>query len=72
MNLIIKTPSDLDLWFEQEPAPYYGERRTMHDDRTVERVSHASELSLEYLLSLPHPEIDDFEDFDLTNFLTYH
>jgi hypothetical protein len=72
MNLIIKTPSDLTQWFEQEPAPYYNKRRTMLDDRTVEKVYHSSELSLDYLFSLPNPEAEDSEPFDLTNFLNCH
>jgi hypothetical protein len=72
MNLIIKTSSDLAQWFEQEPAPYYGERRTMLDDRTVDTVYHASELSLDYLFSQPHPDIEETESFDLNDFLNYH
>ena len=73
MNLTIKTPSDLIAYFEQTPAPVWGKRDTFLDDvETVERVIHASELSLDNLMELPHYEAEENDNFDLDNFLTYH
>lgn len=73
MTLVLKTPSDVTAWFEQEPAPYWGERRTMLDDpRQVELTVHASELPMDYLLSLLHFEPADLESFDLCSFELTH
>lgn len=73
MRLVIHNASDLARWFEQEPAPDYGRRQTMLDDRrTTERVLHASELPIDFLIAQPHPEFEEAETFDLDDFLQYH
>jgi hypothetical protein len=73
MNLIIQTPSDLARFFEEEPAPFWGARRTMLDDtRVAERTVHASELSLDFLFSQPNVEGGEESDFDLDTFLNTH
>ena len=73
MNLTIKTPSDLALYFEQEPAPWWGERKTYLDElQVIERVVHASEVPLDALFSLPGYEVEELDSFDIDNFALFH
>lgn len=73
MNLTIKSPSDLALYFEHEPAPWWGERKTYLDERQViERVVHASEVPLDALFSLPAYDGEEIESFDINQFALFH
>jgi hypothetical protein len=72
MNLVIKTPSDLALFFDQEPAPFWGARQTMLDDKRLDRTIHTSELPIDRIFSAPHPEFEEIENFDLNDFLNHH